>query len=270
MIAGCAPCQPFSSMSNSDTKSDSKWALLKNFADLVEEVKPDYVTMENVPQLENYEVFDEFVSRLKSEGYNVEFDRVYAPKYDIAQTRKRLILVAAKDEQVEIPEPVHQEEENFPTVEDRIKELPKLEAGGRSDEDPLHWAAGLSKKNIRRIRASEPGGTWEDWPEELILDCHKKDSGKTYTDVYGRMEWDKPSPTITTQAYSYGSGRFGHPEQNRAITLREAAILQSFPKDYKFLDPEDEDPSKTKIGRMIGNAVPVKLGKIIGRSFKNS
>jgi len=113
MIAGCAPCQPFSSMSNADTKKDSKWALLKNFADLVEEVKPDYVTMENVPELENHEVFDEFVERLNSEGYNVDHERVYAPEYDIPQTRRRLILVAAKDEEVEVPNSIHQEEEDF-------------------------------------------------------------------------------------------------------------------------------------------------------------
>lgn len=268
LIAGCAPCQPFSPMSNSDTKKDSKWALLKEFAKIVEDIKPDYVTMENVPPVRRHDVFKEFVERLEKAGYNVEYDTIYAPRYGVPQTRNRLILLASLDGSIELPEPKYSEDE-YPTVEETIGDMPELEAGERSDKDPLHWTAGLSDKNKRRIRASEPGGTWEDWDDELKLACHKKDSGRTYTDVYGRMQWNKPSPTITTQSYAYGSGRFGHPEQDRAISLREAAMLQTFPKGYQFLDPEDDDPSKTKIGRMIGNAVPVELGRIVGNVFKS-
>ncbi|HCN0800309.1 TPA: DNA cytosine methyltransferase, partial [Escherichia coli] len=107
---------------------------------------------------------------------------------------------------------------------------------------------------------------WDDWPEEIRADCHKKNSGATYKSVYGRMVWDDTSPTITTQCYGYGNGRFGHPEQNRAITLREAAILQSFPMDYKFLDKETPF-SFQKLGTMIGNAVPPIIGQIIGETF---
>lgn len=266
MIAGCAPCQPFSSMSNVDTKRDSKWALLKEFARLVEEVEPDFVTMENVPELQNHEILEEFKERLESAGYNVSGGTVYAPDYGVPQTRNRFILMASKHSDITLPDETHSEEEH-PTVREKIESLEKLEAGERSDKDPLHWAAGLSSTNIERIQHSEPGGTWEDWPERLKLECHKKDSGSTFTAVYGRMEWDKPAPTMTTQCYAYGSGRFGHPEQDRAITLREAAIFQTFGENYKFFKSKEETPKKTKIGRWIGNAVPVKLGTEIGNKF---
>jgi len=132
--------------------------------------------------------------------------------------------------------------------------------------DRLHQSAGLDPINLKRIKASVPGGTWRDWPKDLVAECHKKRSGKTYPSVYGRMVWDAPSPTITTQFYGFGNGRFGHPEQNRAISLREGAVLQSFPKSYKFVAP-GTPISFTSVGRLIGNSVPVKLGKAIGQSF---
>jgi DNA (cytosine-5)-methyltransferase 1 len=126
----------------------------------------------------------------------------------------------------------------------------------------------LSDKNLERIKASKPGGTWRDWPEHLVADCHRTESGRTYASVYGRMEWDKPAPTMTTQCYGFGNGRFGHPEQNRAISLREAAILQSFPRNYAFI-PHDGPVSLRILGRLIGNAVPVELGRAIARSINS-
>ena len=119
---------------------------------------------------------------------------------------------------------------------------------------------------MKRIEASRPGGTWRDWKATLVADCHKKISGKTYASVYGRMCWDEPAPTITTQFFGFGNGRFGHPEQNRAISLREGAILQSFPKNYMFTPP-GEPIHKKSVGRLIGNAVPVQLGEVIGLSI---
>ena len=119
---------------------------------------------------------------------------------------------------------------------------------------------------MSRIKASRPGGTWRDWPPDLQAACHQKKSGETYPSVYGRMAWDDVAPTITTQCFGYGSGRFGHPEQDRAISLREAAMLQTFPRRYKFVEPND--PVRfSKFGRLIGNAVPVRLGQHIGRSI---
>lgn len=130
----------------------------------------------------------------------------------------------------------------------------------------LHAASKLSDLNLERIRASRPGGTWRDWPEHLVADCHRRETGRTYPGVYGRMEWDEPAPTLTTQFYGFGNGRFGHPEQDRAISLREGAILQGFPKSYSFL-PDGAPVHFKTLGRMIGNAVPVTLGEVIGRSI---
>lgn len=142
----------------------------------------------------------------------------------------------------------------------------QFSAGEQNTSDPLHMSASLSELNFSRIKASSAGGTWRDWPIELLADCHRKASGATYPSVYGRMEWDKPAPTITTQCFGYGNGRFGHPEQNRAISLREAAILQTFPADYKFA-PEGSELRFNQMGRLIGNAVPVRLGEAIAKSF---
>ena len=146
--------------------------------------------------------------------------------------------------------------------------LGALSAGEAAPRDKLHVSSTLSEKNLKRIKVSKPGGTWRDWPEHLVADCHRAESGRTYPGVYGRMEWDKPAPTMTTQCYGFGNGRFGHPEQDRAITLREAAIIQSFPRDYAFI-PDDGEVSFKVLGRLIGNAVPVDLGRAIARSINS-
>ena len=157
--------------------------------------------------------------------------------------------------------------EHYPTVRQAIGNLSALKDGEQDANDLLHRACRLSSTNLKRIRQSTPGGTWRDWDEELQLECHKKESGKTYPSVYGRMSWDEPSPTITTQFYGYGNGRFGHPEQDRALSLREGAILQSFPPDYVFID-SDHPSNRREIGIHIGNAVPVELGRAIGISIQ--
>lgn len=127
---------------------------------------------------------------------------------------------------------------------------------------------GLSPLNLARIQASKPGGTWLDWPDELRAVCHTKETGKWYGNVYGRMSWDEPSATITTQCCGFGNGRFGHPEQDRAISMREAALLQTFPLSYEFIDPSDDTPSISRIAQMIGNAVPVALARMIAKSIR--
>jgi site-specific DNA-cytosine methylase len=155
---------------------------------------------------------------------------------------------------------------------DRYKEWtplknPVKDAIGEVDpEDALHQSASLSEKNMRRIKSSKPGGTWRDWSKTLVADCHKKETGKSYPSVYGRMSWDAPAPTMTTQFFGFGNGRFGHPVQDRAISFREGAILQSFPTDYQFIPP-DTEICKRAIGRLIGNAVPVAIGELIGASL---
>jgi DNA (cytosine-5)-methyltransferase 1 len=271
ILVGCAPCQPFSRYTRSlDTKADTKWSLLHEFARLIRELKPDIVSMENVPELQRYSVFADFLATLADEEFhfdeNEEKRVVYCPDYGIPQYRRRLVLVASRLGPIELIPPTHKPD-NYRCVKDVLSELPPLAAGEAFSADPIHCSSGLSPLNLRRIRKSKPGGTWRDWPKELIADCHRVRSGKTYPSVYGRMEWDKPSPTITTQFFGFGNGRFGHPDQNRAISLREGAVLQSFPPTYEFMKPDDELCFKT-IGRMIGNAVPVRLGEIVGKTIK--
>jgi DNA (cytosine-5)-methyltransferase 1 len=268
LLAGCAPCQPFSTYARNARRggkqrrgrgSDGDWALVGRFAELVQQVEPELVTMENVPPLVDQEVFKSFVDSL-CRSYAVTFRIVECRNIGLPQTRKRLVLFASKLGSVDIPD--WQEPES--TVRATIGDLPKIGAGGVDPLDSLHKASKLSLLNQRRIKASKPGGTWRDWPDELRAACHQKLSGTTYPSVYGRMEWDAQAPTITTQAFGYGNGRFGHPEQDRAISLREAAMLQGFPRNYLFAKPTSQLSFAT-LGRLIGNAVPVPLGEMIGK-----
>lgn len=266
ILAGCAPCQPFSTYAQryeTDGK-EGKWGLLYHFARLAEETNPDVITMENVPAVAKHIVFHDFVDTLKSLGYDVWFDVVDSSQYGVPQMRRRMVLLASKHGQIRMIEPTHAKPK---TVRQAISRLRPLQAGECAPRDKLHVTSTLSEKNLQRIKASKPGGTWRDWPAHLVADCHRVETGRTYPGVYGRMEWDKPAPTMTTQCFGFGNGRFGHPEQNRAISLREAAILQSFPRDYAFV-PANGEVSFSVLGRLIGNAVPVDLARAIARSIK--
>ncbi len=269
VLAGCAPCQPFSSYTNTDRSEkktkDHRWPLLYSFAKQIQLSAPDIVTMENVPRVINHKVFKDFVDSLKSEGYSVWYDTVFCPDYGMAQSRSRLVLLASKLGAIELIPPTHQKN-NYKTVRDVIGQLAPIEAGAVDKKDRLHYSSSLSPLNMERIKHSKPGGTWKDWPESLRASCHIKESGSSYTAVYGRMSWDKLGSTITTQCIGFGNGRFGHPEQNRAISLREAALLQSFPMNYEFW-PEDIKVEIRNVARLIGNAVPVRLGEVVGISI---
>lgn len=267
LLAGCAPCQPFSTYNQGrDTSNDKKWPLLYHFARLIKEVLPELVTMENVPDVIKHKVYHDFIQELIELGYTVSAQEVACVDYGVPQTRRRHVVLASRIGRIDLIKPTHKDPV---TVQDVIGGLEPLIAGQKSKVDPLHAAAKLSDLNFRRIKASKPGGTWRDWPEELRADCHKKDSGRSYPSVYGRMEWDKPAPTMTTLCYGFGNGRFGHPEQDRAISLREAALLQTFPINYQFTKTPEKINFKG-VGRMIGNAVPVRLGEVVGKSFMDS
>lgn len=269
LLAGCAPCQPFSTYSQGrDVQTDKKWPLLYSFSRLIRETMPEFVTMENVPDVVKHDVYHDFVTELENLGYYVWASKIFCPDYGIPQARKRHVLLASRLGKVEIIKPTKKPNQ-YKTVRDAISKLPPISAGQKHSEDPLHVSASLSEKNLKRIKISKEGGSWNDWPKSLRARCHIKETGRTYSGVYARMRWDEPSPTMTTQCYGFGNGRFGHPEQDRAISLREAAILQTFPKNYRFLKPTDPF-SISAIGKMIGNAVPVDLGKIIGKSFLNA
>ena len=269
VLAGCAPCQPFSSYSYKNKKKDpNKYDLLYEFGRLVRDVLPDVVTMENVPQILSFKekpVLQDFINCLEECGYNVDLNRVYCPNYGIPQKRRRLVLLASRLGNIKLIPPTHNKE-NYVTVRQVIGELPYIESGGSDKIDFLHRAKRLSPLNLQRIKHTPYGGSWRDWPEELMLECHKTPNGKSFSSVYGRMVWDAPSPTMTTQCTGLGNGRFGHPEQDRAISIREAALLQTFPMSYKFF-PDEQSIALTKASRYIGNAVPPKLGEIIADSI---
>jgi DNA (cytosine-5)-methyltransferase 1 len=265
VLAGCAPCQPFSTYKQRYAE-DPQWGLVGKFAELVIGVRPDFVTMENVPSLVAYrngEVFNGFCAKLKEAGYQVSWEIAKCEEFGVPQRRRRLVLLAALNHSIVLKAG---SSENLKSVRNAIGSLPPITAGETHPHDLLHAASSLSPLNLKRIRASQPGGTWRDWPEELRAECHRRDSGKTYSGVYARMAWDEPSPTMTTQCYGFGNGRFGHPEQDRAISLREAAILQSFPANYVFA-PDGKKMSFKEIGRWIGNAVPVRLAEAVGDSI---
>ncbi len=270
ILVGCAPCQPFSRYSCKYRKNgqrDDKWKLIYSFGQKVKGVLPDVVSMENVPQLVHETVFNDFVQILKELEYDVDYRIVYCPDYGVPQNRKRLVLLASRLGEISLIAPLYNRN-TYLTVRDAIGHLPPIAAGEICKNDYTHCSSALSPLNMRRMQQSVPGGTWRDWDQDLKLKCHEKKTGTTFPSVYGRMEWDAPSPTITTQFYGYGNGRFGHPEQDRAISLREGAILQSFPNDYIFMD-EKHPLNKRQLATHIGNAVPVELGRAIGTSIQN-
>ena len=267
LLAGCAPCQSFSAVNSARLiKSDKRSNLLSHFGRLIKEIKPHLVAMENVPLIRHDRVFQHFLNVLMQEQFNSSWLIVDCANYGVPQYRQRLILLASRLGKIWAPLPTTPKE-NHATVRDAIGNLPYLNHGEVNEEDPLHQTSLLTSINLERIRASRPGGTWRDWPEDLRSPCHCKASGKNYSSVYGRLAWDRPSSTITTKCFNYGSGRFGHPEQDRVISLRESAILQSFPSNYKFSPPE-ERIKNTVVARMIGNSVPPILAKAIGETIK--
>lgn len=268
VLAGCAPCQPFSSYSNKKQKDPNKFDLLYQFGRLIDEVHPDLITMENVANIVSFglkPVFPDFLECLHRNDYHVSYQTVYCPDYGVPQTRKRLVLLASRYDKIDLLEKTCPKEK-YHTVMDAIGKLPPLEAGQRDPHDSLHRARTLTSLNLQRIQATPYGGGWRDWPENLRLECHKKECGESFGSVYGRMRWEEPGPTMTTECTGIGNGRFGHPEQNRAITPREAALLQTFPMYYKFF-PDEESVSFSEASRYIGNAVPPRLGMVIGASI---
>ncbi|GHT50625.1 cytosine-specific methyltransferase [Bacteroidia bacterium] len=270
ILVGCAPCQPFSSYSfRVKDKDPDKMNLLYSFSRLIEETQPTIVSMENVPQLVDFSkftIFRDFYDKLKLLGYFVSYKVVFCPDYGIPQRRRRLVLLASKLGKISLIPTTHTSEK-YVTVKDVIGKLQPVKAGEYDINDPLHRARKLSDLNLRRIRATKEGDGWKSWSQELVLECFKKPSGKSYGSVYGRMKWNEPAPTMTTHCTGLGNGRFGHPEQDRAITLREAALFQTFPMDYKFYESLDKyNPSV--ICKQIGNAVPPRLGQVIAQSIK--
>ena len=274
VFAGCSPCQYWSKVNTSKEKSTTSKSLLEHFRAYVDEFRPGYVIIENVSGLNTKRTesgLDEFVSFLRSVDYGLDQGTVAVYRHGVPQKRHRYILIATRlavagaAPAIGLPRPDYTEK-GYP-AEMAVRHFlgvdngfPPLDAGDRVDEPSMHWAARLSDKNLRRIRKTTHDGgsrtSWKDDPE-LQIDAYR-DKDDIFRDVYGRMWWDQPASTITTRFNSLSNGRFGHPDEDRAISLREGATLQTFPLTYGF--PE----SFPEAARQIGNAVPPVLAERIG------
>jgi DNA (cytosine-5)-methyltransferase 1 len=264
ILAGCAPCQTFSShtFKLKNREKDIRWNMIEHFLRGIKIIEPDIISMENVRGITKTQVFSDFVTQVKKMKYKVSYEVINCADYGIPQNRSRLVFLASKLGNISVPQKTHTKD-NHVSINKIIKKLPVLKSGETCKKDKVHKTRNLFALNIKRIQQSKPGGTWKDWDKALLPDCYKKESGQSYATVYGRMSWDKVSPTITTQFSSYGSGRFGHPDQDRAISIREGALLQTFPKDYDF----GEEIKTVEVSRHIGNAVPPELGLVIGKKI---
>jgi DNA (cytosine-5)-methyltransferase 1 len=271
ILIGCSPCQFWSIINTDKEKSKRSKDLLREFHRFVEYFMPGYVVVENVPGVlrrKEESGLEDFIKWLKNNGYTVHFSVHEVSEYGVPQHRQRFTLIANRVTGKEI-EPEKKQREKL-TVRDVLGEkngFPRVEAGHKDNTPFKHTVAGLEEINIRRLELTEKnGGTrlvYADNPK-LAPECHQ-DNKTNFKDTYGRMWWDKPSPTITTKFFSISNGRFAHPEENRAISLREGAVLQSFPKDYIF-----KTTSIANTARIIGNAVPPKYAEAIGRAIVNS
>ena len=263
LIAGCAPCQAFSKQrGRSGLKRRSDATLLREFGRLVAALKPRAVLMENVPGIAavpGFSAFRRFLNTLHECGYDYTHHVLNAADFGVPQHRRRRVLLAVLDAPAFLPQPLGAGTGTRPsTVRSVIADYPAIDAGQAHPGIPNHRAARLSPLNLQRIRATPvDGGSRRDWEPELALDCHRPE-GRGFSDVYGRMWWDRVAPTLTSRCNSLSNGRFGHPEQNRAISLREAAALQTFSDDYVF------SGSLNAVARWIGNAVPVTLAEALG------
>jgi DNA (cytosine-5)-methyltransferase 1 len=264
LFSGCAPCQPFSKQNRHMMSGDPRRTLLAEFGRFVGRWMPDFIFVENVPGMQRISEkkgpINTFLQLLEDLGYTTAMGVLPALWFGVPQKRERLILLASKHGSLTLPSATHGPGKRpYATVRDWIGNLPPVKAGEGDPNDPDHKAATLSETNMQRIIATPEGGGRESWPDRLWLNCHKDHEG--HSDVYGRLAWDRPASGLTTRCISYSNGRFGHPEQHRAITVREAACLQTFPRKYSFFG------SATSKAEQVGNAVPPLMAKQIGKCF---
>lgn len=292
LFAGCPPCQNFSRQNplNKNKSDEQRKKLLFEFLRIIEEIKPPFILMENVPGIKtdfNNAILSEFLQRLKKDYY-VKEDVLNAANYGVPQARKRFVLHAVRNDineelktigyTFDLPKATHNKNgsdglKKWKTVREAIGDLPVIRAGEEYADDGIvhnHKCAALSETNLKRIKIiRKNGGSRVGLPEDLVLACHKKqdENGNVFSghkDVYGIMDPDKPSPTITGGCLCYSKGRYGHYSQDRAISIREAARLQTFPDDFVFSN------SLTDSALQIGNAVPIELVKASGMAFKEA
>ena len=262
LFAGCAPCQPFAGHRHAPAHCDGRSFLLLEFLRFVQSLEPELIFVENVAGMQRLSAaqgpFAEFVDEV-SRTHHVAYDTISSADYGVPQTRRRLVLLASRLGPIGMPAPTHGPGAEHPhtTVREWISDLPPLAAGCEHPDVSSHRTMRLSRLNLARIRATPEGGDRRDWPRHLWPDCHQGGFGG-HTDVYGRLSWDKKAPALTTRCISYSNGRFGHPDQDRALSVREAARLQTFPIEFRFTG------SLASQARQIGNAVPVALARRFG------
>ncbi|MDY0090950.1 MAG: DNA cytosine methyltransferase [Flavobacteriaceae bacterium] len=267
VLIGCSPCQFWSIINTDKEKSSKSKDLLKEFRRFVEYFVPGYVIVENVPGVLRRKTesgLEDFIEWLESKDYKVHFDVHEVSNYGVPQHRRRFTLIANRVTKEEL-KPIKAKGEKL-TVRDVLGEhngFPKVKAGHKDNSSFSHTVAGLKEINLQRLALTEKdGGNRLSYADtDLAPECHKGDN-VNFKDSYGRMWWDRPSPTITTKFFSISNGRFAHPEEDRAISLREGAVLQSFPKNYIF-----KTTSIANTARMIGNAVPPKYAEAIGKAI---
>ena len=270
IFIGCSPCQYWTLMNTTKAKSEKTKNLLVDFQRFIEHFLPGYIVVENVPGIlrkKEESGLNNFVKVLEEMyGYKIDMKILKAYQHGVPQNRKRFSLIASRiNKEIKLPDP---EKENIPVVKDFIgveKGFNKVSHNHKDETNFMHTTARLSSKNLERIKStSKNGGSRSEWKDnkELQLDCYKKNP-KGFSDIYGRMSWDKPAPTITTKFHSISNGRFGHPEEDRGLSIREGATLQTFPEKYVF-----KEKSIGKVAKHIGNAVPPELAKRIANSIK--
>ena len=264
LLVVCSPCQPFSSQQRSVTEDDRSDLILQTIR-FANALAPKLILLENVPGLAGPRfktLRDKLLTGLKREGFYLSTTRrLDAADFGVPQRRVRYIMIASKDHaSPELPQDTVAGTQV--TVRTAIGDLQPLKSGEADPNDELHFARQHRAVALKRLKHIPPnGGSRESLPDALQLRCHKGHKG--HPDVYGRMTWDAVAPTLTTGCTDLTRGRFGHPRDDRALTLREAARLQTFPDDYRFIGNSKE------IATQIGNAVPVKLIEQLGPTLKS-
>lgn len=255
LLAVCAPCQPFSNRNRHKSNKDQRAKLVLEALTFVEELKPKLIFFENVPGLGRQPVFNKLAHSLNALGYHLApFQKIDAADMGIPQRRQRMILVGSRNSTL-LKQASKIKFSKRQTVFDVIGNLPSPPVGTKNIEnDVLHYSRRHSAITIERLQhIQHDGGSRNELPERLQLKCHQNLNKNSFPDSYGRLKWRDVAPTLTTGCTDLTKGRYAHPEEDRAITLREAARLQSFPDDYVFVG------NASQIATQIGNAVPPKM-----------